>query len=386
MTTRRARMAIKFACMVSGLFAGPCGPIAFAESEGNSGNLWEHLAANDWPVLYKSKEGPIDKWSLQGRFDAQYGHLFSDQGDAEHSEIRRLRFGTRIKFLDDWSFKLVADLVEDNEASYGGLEAAHLTYQPSKSLKIRLGKQMPHFSQEWSTPSWDLRVIERSLLVQQIRPRKSTGLTVSGDWEDLDYEFGVFSGEFDREFGGNDGGLFYLASIGYDFSDLLDGWKDFDLRLYYMHNDGDRGNTGLKPYGDSFSAAIKLRRDRFRLSAEAIYADGIQGRPDAWGFLVTPSWELIDDKLDLVLRYHYAKSGRRDGLRLRTRYERMAPNLTDRGRGEEYQSLYLGIKYHLIEDRLVFMAGGEWAEMRDHFGDGGAFDGFTFLSALRFDF
>ncbi len=75
----------------------------------------------------------------------------------------------------------------------------------------------------------DLRVIERSLLVQQIRPRKSTGLTVSGDWENFDYELGVFSGELDPEFGGNDGGLFYLASIGYDFTDLIDGWEDFDL-------------------------------------------------------------------------------------------------------------------------------------------------------------
>jgi len=386
MKLRCARMVIKAVLRGVGVWVGFGVVAAFGEGKGNSGDLWERLASEDWPTLYKSKKGPVDKWSLLGRFDLQYGHLNSDQGDADRFEIRRLRVGTRVKFLDDWRVKVVVNMVDGNDVTYGNLDTAYLGYYPSKHLKIKLGKQMPHFSQEWSIPSSDLGVIERSLLVRQIRPRKSTGLTMAGDWHEWDFELGMFSGDRNREFGGMDAGFFYLANLGYDFTEVFDGWKDFDWRFYYMYNDGDRRSNGVKPYDHLFSTAIKLRRKQFRLAAEAIYADGIDGRPDAWGFLMTPSWELIDDKLDLVLRYHYAKSDGRDGLRLRRRYESFAPNLTDRGRGEEYQSLYLGFKYYLMGDRLTFMTGGEWSEMRDHHGDGGELDGFSILSALRLDF
>lgn len=372
--------------LAAGVCLVACPAMAKKDKDRNGGDLWEHLEANDWPVLYKNKKGAVEQVRLLGRFDLQYGHVDSDQGDDDKFEIRRLRLGARVKFLDDWRVKVVTDMVEGSDVTYDSLNTAYLGYSPSKHLKFKLGKQTPHFGQEWSTSSMDLRVIERALLVQQVRPRRSTGLTVAGDWENWEYEFGGFSGDRDREFGGVDAGVFLTASIGYDFTDMIDGWKDFDWRLDYLYNDGHPGNGGVKPYSHSFSTSLKLRKKRFRMAAEAIYAEGIEGRPDVWGFLVTPSWELVDDTLDLVLRYHYAKSDGRDGLRLRRRYERLAPDLTDRGRGEEYQSLYLGLRYHLVEDRLTFSTGAEWSEMVDRHGDGGDFDGISWLSVLRFDF
>lgn len=359
---------------------------ASGENDRNSGDFWKSLGSDDWPTLYKDKKGAIEEWKLLGRFDLQYGSLDSDHGNEDKFDIRRLRIGTQVKFLDDWRIKVVASMVNRNSITYSRLDSAYLGYYPSKHLKFKLGKQMAHFGQEWSTPSQDLRVIERSLLVQQLHPRKSTGLMMAGDWNNWDFELGVFAGDLDREFSNLDAGFFYLANIGYDLTGLFDGWKNFDLRFYYLHNDGDSGNTGVRPYEHSISTAINLRKKQFRLAAEAIYADGMKGRPDAWGFLISPSWELIDDKLDLVVRYHYAKSEGPNGLRLRSRYETLAPTLTNRGRGEEYQSLYVGLKYYLLDDRLVFMTGAQWSEMQDDFGDGGDLDAFSFLSALRLDF
>ena len=382
MSSVMARAGVLAAIM--GMLAGPV--MARKEKDRNAGDLWEHLESNDWPVLYKNKKGAVEQVRLLGRFDLQYGNLDSDRGDDDKFEIRRLRVGTRVKFLDDWRVKVVADMVAGSDVTYDALNSAYIGYYPSKHLKFKLGKQTPHFGQEWSTPSTDLRVIERALLVQQVRPRRATGLTVTGDWEDWEYELGVFSGDRDREFGSGDAGVFVAAGIGYDFTDVIDGWKDFDWRLDYLYNDGHPANNGVMPYSHAFSTSLKLRKKRFRMGVEAIYADGIEGRADAWGFLVTPSWELVDDKLDLVLRYHYAKSDGWDGLRLRSRYETLAPNLTDRGRGDEYQSLYLGLKYHLVEDRLTFSTGAEWSEMRDRFGDGGDLDGISLQSVLRFDF
>ena len=102
--------------------------------------------------------------------------------------------------------------------------------------------------------------------------------------------------------------------------------------------------------------------------------------------IATGSVELVEDEVDLVLRYHYAKGEGTDGLRTPTPFGGLVSEVTDRGRGEEYHSLYLGLNYYLIEGRLHWMNGVQWSDMRDRTGDGGDYDGFTFLSALRYEF
>lgn len=373
-------------CVGSGLTVALAVPAAYGEKKKNSGDLWKNLESDDWPVLYESKKGPIEEFRLLGRFDLQYGALDSDRGDVDDFEVRRLRVGTRIKFFDNWRIRAVANLNDGNRVSYRSINSAYIGYYPSKHFKFKFGKQTAHYSQEWSTGSSDLRVIERSLLVQQLRPRRTTGLSMNGDWKQWDYEVGVYSGERDDEFGSFDAGFYYQASLGYDFTDLFDSWKDFDLRLSYLHNDGDRRNDGPEPYRDSYSLALNLRKKRFRLTADALYADGIEGRADVWGFLVTPSYELIDDKLEIVFRYHFAKSNGRDGVRLQGRLDREAPDLIDRGRGDKYQSIYLGLKHHILEDRLTFSAGIEYADLEDRFDDGGEITSLTGLGVLRFHF
>lgn len=355
---------------------------------GSSGDFLDSLESSKFGRLYKNKEGPINEWWLHGRADLQFAYLDSDQGDADEFEMRRLRMGTSVDFLDDWRAKFVLGAQEENEVRYQGILTAYLRYRPSKQFELKLGKQVPKFTQEWSTPSMDLGLVERSLLVEQVRPKRATGLSMKGDWNDLEYGLSVFSGFTDRELGDLSAGVFWVANLAYDLAelDLFDWFKKFELSCSYLYSDGDSDNNAVRPYRHGVSTAINLRRKRFRLSGEVIYADGIMGRPDAWGFLVTPNYELLDDRLYAVARYHYAHSDRKDGLRSRRRYERSAPMLTDHGRGEEYHSFYLGLDYHLIEDRLMLQSGLEWARMKDTEDDGGDFDGLTMLSVLRFGF
>ncbi len=49
----------------------------------------------------------------------------------------------------------------------------------------------------------------------------------------------------------------------------------------------------------------------------------------------------VPHEIDIVFRYHYAKGDGRDSLRTRTPFGGWIPEVTDSGRGEEYQSLYL---------------------------------------------
>ena len=68
-----------------------------------------------------------------------------------------------------------------------------------------------------------------------------------------------------------------------------------------------------------------------------------------------------------------------DGLSLPSRYEG-ASDTTD-GSGNTYTSAYLGINYYIYGHKLKLMNGVEYS----HLG-GGDYDGFTFLSGLRFSF
>lgn len=60
-------------------------------------------------------------------------------------------------------------------------------------------------------------------------------------------------------------------------------------------------------------------------------------------------------------------------------------DLTDGGRGDEYQAVYLGLNYYLYGHKLKLMAGTEYHNMSGG-GDGGDFDGWTTLVGLRMFF
>jgi hypothetical protein len=72
-------------------------------------------------------------------------------------------------------------------------------------------------------------------------------------------------------------------------------------------------------------------------------------------------------------------------VRRQTRYESEAPNLTGSGRGDEYHAFYLGTQYFIHGDKLKLLAGAEYATL-DGGGNGGDFDGVTWLTGIRFSF
>jgi hypothetical protein len=53
------------------------------------------------------------------------------------------------------------------------------------------------------------------------------------------------------------------------------------------------------------------------------------------------------------------------------------------GRGDSYNAFYGGIQYFIYGDKLKLLAGTEWARLS---GNGDTYDGFTFLTGVRFSF
>ena len=57
----------------------------------------------------------------------------------------------------------------------------------------------------------------------------------------------------------------------------------------------------------------------------------------------------------------------------------------DGGRGDRYHAFYTGLNYQLRGHKLKLMAGTEWATM-DGGGDGGSYNGWTWLAGVRLYF
>lgn len=338
-------------------------------------DLWNipHLYSNSDSLL-------VNDLKLVGRYQWQYADLNSDQGDWSDSENRRFRLGTEAKVLGgNWKLKAEINVNDDFSPFYKSLEEAYIKYQGNDALNITIGRQKPAWSYEQSTSSRKILTFERSLLVNQLSPKKTSGISASGSIENWNYVLGIYNGNINEEFGDfNNSGEFALASIGYDYSKS----SDFDTaawRLDLLHNK-DETNNAAKPYKNSISLNHSLSQGVLTLNTDLIHAGGYSD--DVYGLVLLPTYD-ISDKLQLVARYTYASSDG-DGLRAQKRYERKA-SLTDSGYGEDYQSYYLGLNYYINDHKLKLMTGIEYADM-DGGSDGGDYSGWTLFSGLRLYF
>ncbi len=354
--------------------------ISYGQDEPNNLNdsfldLW------DIPQLYSNKDSDlINDLKLVGRYQWQYGDVDFDNGDFSDSETRRFRLGTEAKILGgDWKVKGEINVDDDFSPFYKSLEEAYIKYQGSDLFNVTIGRQKPAWSYEWSTSSRKILTFERSLLTNQLAPKKTTGINLSGSIDNWSYSLGVYNGDIDEEFGDFDeAGEFVIASLGYDYSDSSSfdkaAWR-FDI----LHNN-DENNNAAKAYENSFSLNHSLSINKLALNTDLIHASGYSD--DAYGLILLPTYEL-SDKLQLVGRYTYA-NGDNDGLRAQKRYERKVP-LSDGGYGDNYQSFYLGLNYYLNDHKLKFMTGIEYSDM-DGGADGGDYDGVTIFSGFRLYF
>jgi len=98
---------------------------------------------------------------------------------------------------------------------------------------------------------------------------------------------------------------------------------------------------------------------------------------------LTPTYFLILNRLQVVLRYQYAHGGD-DGLDLQKRYEGLAPEIqSTNGAGSDYNAVYLGLIYYVYRHNFKLMTGVEYNDMT---GDKQNFSGWTYLAGVRLAF
>ncbi|MDP3850117.1 MAG: porin [Luteolibacter sp.] len=373
-------------------------------------------------TLYKNEDNQIlQEFSLQGRLQMQtiYGEdggvsfNTSDYKDAGNDEsvwgndieARRTRFGFKSKWFQNWKFEGQINVdtdgrdgTSDDHTLYKDLYDLFITYAQSDALNISAGKTKVKFSREQEISSKEILTIERSLLSNTLFPGELTGIWASGKGiaDHWLYEFGVYGSDRQREFSTFNQGAVVLGKIGYDYSSQV-GWDSAIAAFHYMHN-SEPGYKSTKVESNysfgtspSFTDSIALTNDithgRFGLTTELLYGFGYSGTPegakpidqsDVFGLTIIPSY-FIADGLQLVGRLQVASSSDPDGLRVPGRYERLVSG--DDEKGNTYSSAYVGLNYYLYGHKLKLMNGIEYSNM-----GGGDYDGYTFMSGLRFSF
>ncbi|MFT4177578.1 MAG: porin [Luteolibacter sp.] len=347
-------------------------------------------------TLYRNDRNPyLQEFKLRGRYHGQYYKVDADQGNTDHWEDRRSRFGFDAKLFEK-RIEVRVDFQSNDGFSdfYDGLVDAYIRWKPSKDFSVTVGKvqtMIAHF--DWLGSSNSQPTFERSQIFAQLGINRATAVTVEGTADRFTYRAGIYSNDTpsstggsgswgDGEFGDFNGGVSTSLGVGYDFK-AWTGLDKSDFRLDWLHSDRKTGDLVLNRYDDILTTTFWLQHEAATLVMEGFYVSGGDGEnSDAFGFYLEPLYDLVPEKLQLVGRYSYSHSSGDRGLIAATRYERTV--VGNSARGDQYHSIYLGAQYFIHGDKLKLMAGTEWSRLRGPATE--TYQGFTYLTGLRFSF
>lgn len=334
----------------------------------------------DAMILREDEQAQVlNELRLVGRLHVDHYVLDSDEGDASDLVVRRARLGAKARLFKKLEAHVETELDLEGGPLYSRLTDAYLAWRFSDAARLAVGKQSVKFTLDGATSSNELLTIDRSNVANNFwfTDEYMPGVGLSGRSGKWIYNTGIFSGgRKNREFGDFDGGFFGLASVGRDFADSL-GVKRALLRADYVYNEPDPDSNFTRPFENIGALVFILDSGRWGFSGDVVAGDGFLGQSDAVGATALP-WVNLSDRLQLVGRYTFVRSEESNGVRL-GRYE----NVVTRGRGDLYNELYAGLNYYIYGHKLKVQTGLTYADMRDRAGDGGAYDGWTWTTALR---
>ncbi|MDB4412417.1 OprO/OprP family phosphate-selective porin [Akkermansiaceae bacterium] len=335
----------------------------------NNGNWCNAL--QDVGTLYKNKSNPyIQEIKFFGRAHYQFSYTDGENnGQDFHSdggELRRLRFGTSVKFLNGFKLLGRVDLEDgdyrDDKLGYAGFDELYLSYSAGdlgafEDVTFTYGRVKVLQGGEEHMSSKKIKTIERSNLNNTFAPNRATGFSASAKLGNVNYSAAIFSTDDDREALGDwNEGLAYYASAQFDG---LGG----EITADFIYSDTSAGEENA--IGSDWAASLthQSTMGNWDLFLNATY--GKTDNNDAvYGVVVMPSTFLIEDKLEAVVRYQYAASDAVDGFSINDRNVRNAAGAhrlnTQIASGDENHTLYAGLNYYLCDHNAKVMVGVEY--------------------------
>ena len=359
------------------------------------------VQAEDWKdtlknmgQLYSSDDGFVQEVKVFGRvhYQANYsdGEVAGESFNHDRDEIRRLRAGGSVKFLD--GFRVLGrwnarEILDDDVVLYDTWDELYIDYTKKDVLgfdkaSIGYGRYKLLFGGEEHQSSKRIKTIERSAINNRFGSRRPTGVNINLEKNGIEYTAGIWSTEFEREkwAGWSEDVAYQLGMI----APVADG----ELILDFVYADTE--DQILTPFNYDWAASLSYTRQfgAVNVLTNVTFSD-VDSRiftgNDPYGFVVLPSFFILEDKLEAVLRYQYAgtdsdlgvprSSGSR-GLRRAALEE-----VTRTGNGDEYQAVYAGLNYYVAGDNLKFMTGVEYEDIGSNLNT--ELDGVTLWAAVR---
>lgn len=352
--------------------------------------------ADNWKSMgkvYSDKNNSlVQEVKLFGRAHYQWnssdgessGTDFSGNGD----ELRRLRAGVSVKFLD--GFKALGRMnlekggFRNTSLGYNSFDELYLEYGKKEflgfdSASFGYGRYKVLFGGEEHQSSKKIKTVERSAINNRFGSLRPTGLVFKAEKDDVSYIAGVFSTEADRETWSNwDGGMAFHGSVEFPAGE---GSVIADF-MYADDSDNDQS-----VFNFDWATSITYNRTYRDINWMLNATYGQTAQEEIYGIVLLPSFYLTE-KLEAAFRIHWAhstsdgsvpvSSGSR-GIRRVARNESLGT-----GAGDNNNSLYAGLNYYIESHYIKILTGIEYEQIDGNLGRD--LDGFTLWSAFRMYF
>jgi len=320
--------------------------------------------------VYSNEDNPvIQKVKVFGRAHGQWnysdGESAGDSFNGNGEELRRLRLGTSVSFLNGFKALGRLNLEEggfgDTELGYDSWDELYLEYGQKgwlgfDSASVGYGRYKVYFGGEEHISSKRIKTIERSAINNRFGSARPTGAVLKAEKEGVEYILGVWSTEPERETWANwSGGAALQGSATFD---AFAG----EMILDFIYADDAHDDDTIFDY--NWASSVTYNRDfgRYNLLANATFSDA--GEVDPLGIVLLPSYFIVPKKLEAAFRYQWAhsradsgvpRSSSSRGIRRVAREEGVST-----GSGDNYQAFYAGLNYYIAGDNLKLMTGVEY--------------------------
>lgn len=338
------------------------------------------VQAEDWKdtlknmgKVYSSDDGLVQEVKVFGRVHYQYnysdGELANDSFNGDRDELRRLRAGMSVKFLD--GFRALGRVnfrergLDDDVTSFDSWDELYVDYSTSDVLgfdkaSIGYGRYKLLFGGEEHQSSKRIKTIERSGINNRFGSRRPTGVNINLEKGGIEYIVGIWSTELEVEkwAGWSEDVAFQGAAI------LPVAEGELILDFIYADNE-DTAASPFTLYDWAGSVTYTRKFGDVNVMANATLSEA--GDRDPYGFVILPSFFIVGNTLEAAFRYQYsstsadsgvARSSGSRGLRRIALEEGVGS-----GNGDEYQAVYAGLNYYVAGENLKFMTGLEYEDI-----------------------
>lgn len=369
MNTKLIQVGAGLAATTLTALAGDVTSVPAETSSYNSGDWCTSLKGIG--KVYSDKSNPfIQEVKFFGRFHYQWGYTDGEYNgtdfDGNGDEIRRLRFGTSIKFLNGFKLLGRANLEKggfrQSQLGYSSFDELYLNYAFGDQLgfedvTVGYGRYKIAFGGEEGVSSKKIKTVERSNINNTYAPRRATGAMFNADRGGISYSASIFTTDRDSEtFGSWDGGS--NSGVGYWLAAEFEAFNG-DVTAEALFYDGAVGNDVSRRAKWAAALTYETEIGNWDLFTNVTY--GETGGEDVYGIVIMPSTYLIEDKLEAVFRYQYANSTG-DNISINSRNVRnVASNDgVGVGAGDINHTIYAGLNYYLCDQNAKVMVGAEY--------------------------